>query len=213
MPENHSCAMWVRHTWKCRLPRPLTLSESCIFCVNNTTQKWNFALDEYITRSALVHHRWRHFAQWGLFQAGNTVTYRALTKPCAHCCPFHDSIVTVHGTPGPLWIVITASACGQALHVLKISFRKLSNGSVGGWQEQCRYRMNPPAQGAGQVWAATGWCYYGGWHARPLRGLHVLRAKDSLIQTRLIKHLIHLCTYKKTSKTKTEFRAHRITSI
>lgn len=111
-------SQWIRHTWQCRLPQPRTLSESCS-SVLTILHRNSFALDGYMTGSAAVHRTRRHFTQWGLFQAGSALTYRALTKHCAHCCPFRDSVTTKHGAAGPLWIVITASARGQALHVLK----------------------------------------------------------------------------------------------
>lgn len=37
-------------------------SESCISYVNNTTQKWDFALDGYVIRSTHARHRSRHSA-------------------------------------------------------------------------------------------------------------------------------------------------------
>lgn len=94
-----------------------------------------------------------------LLQAGSTLAYRALTKPCAPCQPVawldHDKA----WAPGCPWTVINAGGRGQELHALKISFRERLNGSVGGWQHRRQYRMNHPAQrgSVGSYWLGVLW--------------------------------------------------------
>lgn len=81
--------------------------------------------------------------------------------------------------------VITSGINGQELHALKISFRKLPDGSVGGRQHQVSVQNEPFCPPGGQVWAASGGGFWGwrGWHGWPLRGLHVQGFSDSYPKT------------------------------
>lgn len=94
-----------------------------------------------------------------LFQAGSTLTDRALTKPCAPCQPIPGLDHDKARAPGCLWTVINAGARGQELHALKISLRERLGGSVGGWQHRRQYRMSPPARrgSVGSYWLGVLW--------------------------------------------------------
>lgn len=80
------------------------------------------------------------------FQAGSTLSYRALAKPCAPCQPIPGLDHNKARAPGCLWTVVNADARGQEIHALKTPLSKRLDGSVGGWQRRHQYGRSPPAQ-------------------------------------------------------------------
>lgn len=209
-PENHSWAMWTRHTWKCRLPGPLTLSESWIFCYQ--FYKWNFCSgwrhewEDSCVPQIMAFCPMRPFSGWQHthLQRFDKTLYSLRSIPWLSC----DKAWGTRSSLG----VITSGINGQELLARKISFRKLPDGSVGGWQHQVSVQNEPFCPPGGQVWAASGWGFWGwrGWHGWPLGGLHVLKSKDSLIH--ILKQacktfFIYLCSYEEMGRTKTELES------